>query len=180
VRSALRFLERSLAAAGLFFLVFHAGFGLSEIVSGSMAPTLQGEAGEPNNDWYVYERVSTRFGPPPRRSLLVFQSSEGLQVAKRVVGFPGEALRIVDGRLEVNGRLIEPPAEGLRYLSAGRLRPRPDAGETHTVAEETVFVLGDNARDSFDSRFHGGLPPKRWRGRAVAVVWPPSRWSWVW
>jgi signal peptidase I len=174
------FVERSLAVAGLCFIVFHLGFGLSEIVSDSMSPTLQGDAGEPDNDVYLYERISTRFGAPSRQSLVVFEDGDGVRIAKRVVGLPGESLRIKDSQLEVNGTLLPPPAEGVRYLRAGKLRPRRDKPETYTVPEGTVFVLGDNSRDSYDSRFYGGLEEKRWRGRAVAVVWPPSRWSWVW
>ncbi|RMG14429.1 MAG: signal peptidase I [Planctomycetota bacterium] len=177
LRAALAVLERVLAIAGAFFLVFHAGFGISEVVSGSMAPTLRGEAGRPDNDWYLYERISTRWGPPPRRSLIVFRSDEGVQIAKRVMGYGGETLRLVDGVLHVDG--IPVPVEDATYLRAGRLRPRRE-GEGTRVEAGRLFVLGDNGKDSWDSRFFGGLRREQWRGRVVAVVWPPSRWRWLW
>lgn len=173
-----RLLERCLALTGAFFLVFHAGFGVSEMVSPSMSPTLEGDGDRSDNDWILFERISTQFAPPPRRKLVVFQSKEGIQVAKRVMGFGGESIRIVDGDLEVDGTLY--PVDGVRYLRAGRLRPRRNAAKTTRVEDDTVFVLGDNSRDSWDSRFVGGLERKRWRGRVVCVAWPPSRWSWQW
>lgn len=172
------FAERCLAILGLVFLVFHSGFGVSEIVSPSMSPTLEGEAGEPDNDWFLFETVSVKFAPPPRRKLVVFTSNEGTQVAKRVMGFGGERLRVHDGDLEVDGRLE--PVDGVRYLRAGKLRPRQDPRGATEVPAGTLFVLGDDSKDSWDSRFFGGLERKQWKGRVVGVVWPPSRWSWLW
>ena len=171
--------ERAFAICGVFFLLFHAGFSVSEITSESMEPTLQGTAGEPDNDWILYETISTRFAPPPRDKLIVFTAEDGLRVAKRVVGFPGERLRIVDGALEVDGVRRE-LGDGARYLRAGRLRPRRDIDGTCEVAPDSVFVLGDNSKDSWDSRFFGDLERTAGEGRVVGEVWPPSRWSWLW
>ena len=39
-------------------------------------------------------------GPPPRFKLIVFRR-DGLTIAKRVVAYPGESIRVVDGALEV-------------------------------------------------------------------------------
>jgi len=184
LRRAARWAERCLAVGGAVLIVYLAGFEASEVVSPSMAPTLQGDgAGRPGNDWILTERISTRFGPPPRFELLAFQSEEGLLVAKRVVAYGGERVRIVDdGALEVDGavRPLPPDAADVRYLRAGCLRPHDDPEAAHTVAPGTAFVLGDDSQDSWDSRFTRGIPEERWRGRVVAVVWPPSRWTWLW
>ena len=177
-RRVFAFAERCLAILGLFFLVFHSGFGISEIVSPSMSPTLQGEAGAPDNDWFLFETVSIKFAPPPRRKLVVFTSTEGVQVAKRVMAYGGESLRLVDGDLEVDGLLQ--PVDGVRYVRAGKLRPREDPRGATEVPPDTLFVLGDDSKDSWDSRFFGGLERKQWKGRVVGVIWPPSRWSWLW
>lgn len=181
LRRALRLLERSLAVSGALLLVFHAGFDLSEVVSSSMAPTLRGEPDRTDNDWVLTERLSPRLAPPPRFRMVVFRSSEGQTIVKRVVAYPGERLRVIDGALEVDGRVLG-AAEGappVRYLRAGRLRPRPEGPSTHEVAGG-LFVLGDYQADSWDSRFVGELPQDRVRGRVVAIVWPPSRWEWLW
>jgi signal peptidase I len=178
-RRALRFAERSLAVSGLCFLVFHSGFALSEITSSSMAPTLSGTGGGPDNDWVLYETVSTRFNAPPRDKLIVFTSDDGVRIVKRVAGFPGEKLRIHDGRVEVDG-LERTLGDDVRYVRAGLLRPREGAPAVCEVPDDALFVLGDDSKNSWDSRFFGGLERNKWRGRVVGVVWPPSRWSWLW
>lgn len=179
---ALRFVERGLAVAGLLFLIFHGAFDVNEVVSNSMAPTLRGDgAGAAGNDWVLYETVSTRAALAPRRSsLVVFRSDEGLLIVKRVCGLPGERLRVIDGRLEVDGALLPPPAPGVAYTRAGHLRPGPDGPRAYEVPAGSVFLLGDDSKDSWDSRYFGGLPVERLRGRAVAVIWPPARWTWLW
>lgn len=183
LRRVLRFLERGLAAAGLLFIVWHAGFDAAEVVSGSMAPTLVGDgAGNAKNDWIVYETVSTRLDAPARHSLVVFRSEDGVMIVKRVTGLGGDRLRIVDGRLLVDDA-IPAGAPDVRYLRAGNLRPSPEDpahGRDYVVPDEAVFLLGDDSKDSWDSRYFGGVPRERLQGRALAVVWPPARWRWLW
>jgi signal peptidase I len=182
-RRLLRFVERGLAVAGLLLLMWHGGFDAAEVVSGSMAPTLQGDgAGNAENDWIVYETVSTRLAAPARHALVVFRSEDGVMIVKRVTGLEGERLRLVDGRLQVDG-VVPPGAPDLRYLRAGNLRASPEdpaGGRDYVVPEDAVFLLGDDSKDSWDSRYFGGVPVQRLQGRALAVVWPPARWRWVW
>lgn len=157
------------------------------IPSSSMEPTLE------IDDRIVVEKVTYRFREPARGDVVVFASapradassddadpvarllrSIGLLVGvvrpdpsdlvKRLVGLPGDEVAIVDGLLEVNGIPLGEP-----YL-AGPVAA--DFGPV-TVPEGTLFFLGDNRRNSSDSR--GGLgfvERERVIGRAVAVVWP--------
>lgn len=181
LRRALRHVERSLAFAGLALIVYHAGFGLSEVVSPSMSPTLCGTAaGAADNDWILWERITD--GPPPRGHLVVFQSEDGVLIAKRVVAFPGERVKIDGGRCFVNDVPLElpPGAAGVRYLPAGTMRPTPEGPLEVVVPDDAVWVLGDHSADSWDSRYFGGLARDRWRGRVVGIVWPPRRWRWTW
>lgn len=177
-RRLARWIERGLALCGAVFLVFHVGFNTVEITSESMSPTLQGEGGRSGNDWVLFERVSTRWEAPPRGKILVFTTRDGVLIAKRVAAYPGERVEIRKGACFVDGARVElGPAP---YLRAGRLREREDGRADHEVSPEGVFVLGDRGNNSWDSRFFGELPRERWKGRAVAIVWPPSRWSWLW
>lgn len=181
-RRLLRAAERALAVTGALLLLYQACFGTFEMVSPSMSPALHGDGvGRPENDWVLYERVSTRWGPPPRWKLLAFVTDElgATTVTKRVVAYAGERVTIDDGKVVVDGRPLDAP-DGVRYVRAGHLRSTPEGPRSYEVPAGTVLVLGDNTQDSWDGRFFGGLAPDRWRGRPVAIVWPPARWRWVW
>lgn len=102
---------------------------------------------------------------------------------KRVVGLPGDHVACCDtlGRLVVNGTSVTEP-----YLKAGDTpgggRPAFDI----TVPKDKVWVMGDHRSDSADSRMHddgtgalGSVPLTSIKGRAVMVVWPLSRVTWL-
>jgi signal peptidase I len=176
-RRALRFAERALAVYGLVALLQATSFGFMEVISGSMGPTLVGDGpGNAANDWVLYERLS---GSPPKDALVLFRSEDGVTIVKRVSALAGERVRVADGQLEVDGARRENPPGVERYVAMGHLR-RGEGEPPFEVPAGQLLVLGDDQKDSWDSRFFGGLPLERVEGRAVAIVWPPSRWRWVW
>jgi signal peptidase I len=159
------------------------------IPSSSMVPTLSVD------DRIVVEKVTYRFREPQRGDVIVFAgerseraaaarpeagaieravralgSATGLvppepsDLVKRLVGLPGDEVAVVDGVLLIDGA---PYAED--YLSGP---DTPDFGPVR-VPEGTLFFLGDNRRNSADSRGSlGFVAQERVIGRAVAVVWP--------
>jgi signal peptidase I len=116
-------------------------------------------------------------------SIVVFESVEepDLKVIKRILGLPGDTLRMSSGALQRNGQRLEEPfvfhADNTRSEDAeqrGRMRAWQVA---HTVAVDTAsyepdlqewgplvvppgsfFALGDNRDASYDSRYYGFLP----------------------
>ena len=93
------------------------------------------------------------------------------ELIKRVIGLPGDVVEGRGGRVYVNGReLVEP------YLAPG-VGTAPFVSVT--VPDDNVYVLGDNRGDSKDSRYIGPIPLDSIVGRAVARVWPPTRWAWL-
>lgn len=113
-----------------------------------------------------------------RGDIVVFRSpAEPEQnVVKRVIGLPGESIRIEKKRVYINGELLDEP---YAYFS----RPAPE--DSHNpfidtrgdnlprtvVPENHFFVMGDNRDNSYDSRFWGTLPGDLIRGRALMVYW---------
>lgn len=97
-------------------------------------------------------------------------------MAKRVAGLPGETVALRDGGLVINDRAVPFPASLslLRYYSFGRLAP----GKSEACGTG-YFLLGDDSKDSQDSRFEGPLPPERIEGRPWLIVWPFSRLGFV-
>lgn len=87
---------------------------------------------------------------------------------KRVIGLPGDHVRIIDGYVYINGKkLVE------KYIPA-RYRGRQDWGPK-TVPPRKYFVLGDDRIASNDSRSWGFVPRSYIYGKAVFAFWPPDR-----
>ena len=87
---------------------------------------------------------------------------------KRVIGLPGDRIRIADGQVYVNGAPLneEYVAERFRDLSTW------SGGEEVTVPPKDYFVLGDHRNSSSDSRAWGYVPRENIYGKAVFVYWP--------
>jgi signal peptidase I len=130
-----------------------------------------------------------RKSPPPvsRGEIVVFTNDgisgigEGLHV-ERLVGLPGETLRLVDGTLYVNGVPVTlknrngdiqyaPPV----YTGSTSGHYLQNAAETLTVPEGCYFVLGDNTYHSLDSRYWGLVPATSLCGRVKWRYWPANR-----
>jgi signal peptidase I len=87
---------------------------------------------------------------------------------KRVIGVPGDRIRIDNGQVYVNGRaLVED------YVPANeRDHSSWRDGEDQVVPEGQYFVLGDHRNSSSDSRTWGYVPRGNIYGKAVFVYWP--------
>jgi signal peptidase I len=105
---------------------------------------------------------------PPRRGDLVVVRRGGLEVVKRVVGLPGERVRLVAGRLEVDGRAVAEPYVG---------GPRADAGDLDVgLGDDQYLVLGDHRAASTDGRDFGPVPAAALTARVRFTYWPrPGR-----
>jgi signal peptidase I len=109
-------------------------------------------------------------------------SDEGNHLIKRVIGLPGDHVVCCDAqkRLTVNGVSLNEP-----YVFPGDT-PSQESFNIIVPAGK-VWVMGDHRSDSGDSRPHdqntggarGSVPEALIVGRAVTVVWPFDRWTWL-
>jgi signal peptidase I len=115
--------------------------------------------------------------PLPRGAVVVVRhpEREGFEVVKRVVGLPGERVRLVGGRLEVDGLQLREP-----YLAGAAPAP-PGAAGRGTVALDVLLgadeylVLGDNRDASSDGRAFGPVRTQDLVGQVRFAYWPPHR-----
>jgi signal peptidase I len=171
LRRIYRSLRAGFALFGLVVLIYAVGFDLSRVVSPSMSPALQGQP--TSGDWVLTERVSYWFGKPKRWEVVRFLGADGLPVMKRVVGLPGETIKIAEGAAIVNGTpLTVPPS--LSYLHYYAYGPKLYNG-LEANCGRGYYVFGDDSKDSDDSRYNGELTEDRVTGRAWLRVWPPNR-----
>jgi signal peptidase I len=110
------------------------------------------------------EKISYRLHPPRRGDIVVVDPPVGgTALIKRVVGLPGDVVRVRGGHAWINGALLEEPwvatFGGTEYGPA-------------RVPPGHLFIMGDNRLQSLDSRAIGPVPTDAVRGRAWLVYWP--------
>lgn len=122
-------------------------------------------------------RIVYPFTMPRRGDVVVFEYPNDFSkdYIKRVIGLPGETVEIRDGRVYVNGALIDEP-----YLQGTPTTCRVEdacARGPVTVQPGTIFVMGDNRANSSDSREWNELPLDRVIGKAWVSYWPQEHWG---
>ncbi|GAA2817774.1 signal peptidase I [Streptomyces showdoensis] len=154
-------------------VLFLGGFALGAVLyqpytvpSDSMTPTLA------VGSKVLAERID---GSEVRRGDIVVFTDPlwgDVTMVKRVVGVGGDTVTGADdGRLLINGKPVEEP-----YLPAGQ--PASDYAFSTTLPAGKLFLLGDERRNSVDSRSHlqdaghGAVPASSVVGRVDAVAWP--------
>ena len=142
-----------------FVKTFVVSVGIIEDIS--MDPTL------PEGGYYLVNHYIYHVVRPERGDIVVFQATESPpELVKRVIGLPGETIRIRSGHVYVNSRLLDEP-----YAVGGTY---PDLGP-HRIEDGVYFVLGDNRMVSNDSRHFGAVPLKNIRGKMAPGVLFPFR-----
>jgi signal peptidase I len=120
--------------------------------------------------WDAEEDSSRHAIHAPRRGeVIVFKfpdrnvNNPEKDFVKRVVGLPGETIRMHDGEVFVNEvKLNEPYLDEKDHSNASEL----------TLGEGEYYVLGDNRAHSNDSRAWGAVPQDNLRGKVWMVYWP--------
>ncbi|GAB4505839.1 MAG: signal peptidase I [Anaerolineales bacterium] len=128
-----------------------------------MLPTLK------SGEYILVNRLAYKMGHSPAYGdIIVFTSPVSNQdLIKRVIGLPGDQVKISEGKVYVNGQtLVE------TYIAAAPMYQ----GEWN-VPEGKLFVLGDNRNDSSDSHAWGLLPIENVIGKAILIYWPPPEWG---
>lgn len=146
------------------------------IPSESMLPTLQ------VNDRLIIDKVSYKFSNPERGDIIVFKAppeagrctdplAEVPQAPKeafikRVVGLPGETVKVEGRQVFVNDELLQE-----QYINEP---PEYPYGPVE-VPENSYLVLGDNRNNSCDSSRWGYVPRDNIIGQAIVRFWPLNR-----
>jgi signal peptidase I len=129
----------------------------------SMRPTLE------DGEFVLVNRLAYRLGDYQRGDIIVFHfpMDPSQELIKRVIGLPGDTIKIENGSVFVNGQILSEP-----YIAAA-----PAYENNWQVTEGMLFVLGDNRNDSSDSHSWGLLPVENVIGKAVLIYWPPTMWN---
>jgi len=119
--------------------------------------------------------VSTTMGArhPARGDIVVLRAAAGpsSHSIKRVVGLPGEDVRLSDGILFIGGEYhAEPYLQGLpATVGLG--------DQSWSLSHDQYFLMGDNRAHSTDSRHQGPFRSALIVGKAWLRCWPLGRWG---
>jgi len=92
---------------------------------------------------------------------------------KRVIGLPGEHVEIKEGKVYINGEILEEP-----YLQKGIVTDIIGEGfDNFIVPENCVFAMGDNRNHSTDCRAFGCVPIEEIESTVAIRIWPLSKWG---
>lgn len=104
-----------------------------------------------------------------RGDIVVFKfQATGDVLIKRLIGLPGDKIKIINGNVFINGKKIEEPyvvqKDSGTYFG----------GKEITVPDNSYFFLGDNRTASMDARFWGStfILEKDIIGKAWCVIYP--------
>ena len=151
------------------------------IPSSSMEPTLHcarpGAGCEARlSDRVLANRFIYHFRSPHRGEIIVFNTPTAAAeeacnasgtFVKRLIGLPGDTVTYRNNVLSINGKVIKEP-----YIKPGRAGGRQD---TWHVPGGQYFFMGDNRKESCDSRAWGSVPRKNIIGEVFMTYWPPNR-----
>jgi len=118
-------------------------------------------------------------GRPAPGDVVVFKSpADGTRLIKRVVAVGGQTVELVDGRLRIDGRTLQPDPGDASTERFGDRIVRLDLADgggpdivPSTIPEGMVLVLGDHRGRSADGRWFGLVPQRAFYGRALGVYW---------
>lgn len=165
---------KALLETGLFFLVVLAitYILVNYVVQKTVVHNVSMNETLYDGDNIIMDKISYITGEPERFDIICFKSySEKDLLIKRIIGLPGETVRILAGTIYING-------EELKDVKG--LEPPENPGKAAdliTLSDDEYFVLGDNRVESVDSRYVevGNVRRKDILGKASYIIYPFDR-----
>ena len=139
----------------------------TEVSGSSMYPTLV------DGDSLLVDKLSYRFKEPERFDIVIFpyQYGDDQYFIKRVIGLPGETVRIdYYGNIYIDGNILD------EHYGAEVIQDPGRAETDITLGEGEYFVMGDNRNHSMDSRdiSVGNIKKTDILGKAFIRIFPFS------
>ncbi|GCE05629.1 signal peptidase I [Dictyobacter aurantiacus] len=147
----------------LMFVIINLAVQNYDVDGPSMEPSLH------NKERIMVDKVSYHLHDPARGDVVVFVAppDPALNYVKRIIGVPGDVITIQGTTVKINNTVlqetyVDPSYQGNPY--------QPIVNKV--VPKDQYFVMGDDRKNSSDSRLWGFVPRQNIIGRAALVYWP--------
>ena len=126
----------------------------------------------------VVNKELIHFVNPKRGDIVVFEYpvDRTKDFIKRAIGLPGETVRIHDKKVFINDRPLDEPYATFTdpKILPAVVGPRDNMGPV-VVPPDSLFVMGDNRDESYDSRFWKFVKMDEIKGEAFIIYWSWNR-----
>jgi len=165
-------------AVGVFFFIYLLIMRPHKISGQSMMPNYQ------DSEYLLTQKVSYYLNKPQRGDVVVLvpppSVSQNDEFIKRIIGLPGETIRVSGGHVYINGKILDEPYIASNVYTGGGTFLSEDTD--FTVPEDEYFLMGDNRPNSSDSRYWGPVPlnlspassSQGINGKVWITYWPPN------
>ena len=161
--------ETFVIALAMFVIMYLFLFQPHQVRGSSMYESFHDE------EYLLTDKITYRLSEPKRGDVIIFRApkQEDYDYIKRIVGLPGELIKVSNCHVFVNDQLLKESylLENL-CTSGGRFW---QTDQNIPVPENQYFVLGDNRPRSSDSRDWGTVPRENIIGKAWYRYWPLER-----
>ena len=152
IKFVMEILETIVFIGSLFIVVYLFIMQPNQVKGASMEPTFQ------SGDYIFTSKITYKFRPIKRGDVIVFKSPKNpdIDYIKRIIALPGDTLLVDNGTVYVNNNQVTENyiSDVTNLWNGGYIRE----GESVTIPEEDIFVMGDNRPRSSDSREFGPIP----------------------
>lgn len=166
----LDFAQTIILVIGAVVIVYFFLFKPFQVSGSSMYPNFM------DREYLIANVIGLRISDPKLGDVIVFKAPNDpdKDYIKRVIGVPGDSVGIQDGKVILNGKILDESAylkpdvftKGSSYL-------RDD--QTVVVPEGNFLVMGDNRGFSSDSREWGLVPKKNILGKSLLIYLPLNK-----
>lgn len=132
----------------------------------SMDPTFE------TGDYLIVDKISNQAKHPERNSVVVFKypNDTSKNFIKRIIGLPGETIIVNNNTVKI---INSENPDGF-LINQSYVEHESVLNVEKKLGEDEYFVMGDNRKDSYDSRYWGPLKREFILGKPIIQLLPIS------
>jgi len=153
-------------AMAIFTVVYLWILSPHQVKGRSMDPTFK------DRELLLAEKITVKLNKLKRGDVIVFKFNDRQDHIKRIIGLPGDRVMIKNGKVYINGNVLNEDYLPPNTITTGHEFMRE--GVEYQVPPNCFIVMGDNRAVSYDSRDYGflNIAEHTIKGRAWIVFWP--------